>query len=98
MNEVINYNDDKNTSVGLRISMALNSYEIIKDNYIIGVGTGDFRNEYKKINQKNTPQLENSTNPHNMYNLILVQLGLVGLISFLSIFYFQVKIFQIFSD
>ena len=34
----------------------------------------------------------NTTHPHNMYNLILVQLGVVGFISLMSIFYYQIKI------
>jgi len=78
-------------SVGLRIHFAKNSFEVIKQNPIIGIGTGDFPSEYKKINQINTPQLPNATNPHNMYILITMQLGLIGLLSMLSIFYYQLK-------
>ena len=33
-----------------------------------------------------------TTNPHNMFNLILVQHGILGLVSFLLIFYYQIKI------
>jgi O-antigen ligase len=79
------------TSVGSRINFAINSWQLIKKNPITGVGTGDFPNEYKKINQIYSPKLPNATNPHNMYTLILVQLGLVGLFSMLSIFYYQIK-------
>ena len=50
----------------------MNSWEVIKKNPIIGVGTGDFPLEYKKINQINTPHLVDEvgyvTNPHNMWN------------------------------
>jgi O-antigen ligase len=84
--------DVHHTSTGLRINFALNSLEVIKQNLIIGVGTGDFPSEYKKINQINTPALPNATNPHNMYTLITVQLGLIGLFSMLSIFYYQLKL------
>ena len=80
------------TSVGARLIFAKNSWQGIKKNLIMGVGTGDFPNEYKKINQINSPRLPNATNPHNMYTLILVQLGLVGLASMLSIFYYQIKL------
>jgi O-antigen ligase len=80
------------TSVGSRIAFAMNSWQVILKNPILGVGTGDFPQEYKKINQINTPRLPNATNPHNMYVLILVQLGSVGLLSMLTIFYFQIKI------
>ena len=86
------YESNKKTSVGIRIAYALNSWEVILKNPIIGVGTGDFPKEYKLVNQKNTPQLPNATNPHNMYILIFMQLGLIGLISFLMIFYYQIKL------
>jgi O-antigen ligase len=90
--ETVNYSDNINSSVGLRILYTLNSFEIIKKNPIIGVGTGDFPLEYQNINRINSPLQPETTNPHNMYTLILVQLGLVGLVSFLSIFYYQIRI------
>ena len=89
---IISYSDNKNTSVGLRITFALNSWEVIKENPIIGIGTGDFPMEYKKINQINTPEIPNTTNPHNMFTLIVMELGVIGLISMLSIFYYQIKL------
>jgi O-antigen ligase len=79
-------------SISYRITFALNSWEVIKENPIIGIGTGDFPIEYKKINQINTPELPNTTNPHNMYTLIVMELGVIGLISMLSIFYYQIKL------
>jgi O-antigen ligase len=88
----IYYSDQKNTSVGQRITYAINSWEVIKENPIIGVGTGDFPVEYKKINKKNTPKMPNATNPHNMYTLIAFELGSIGIISMLSIFYYQIKL------
>ena len=92
VNNTINYEIRKNSSVGQRINFAINSWEVIKENPIIGIGTGDFPREYKKINQIKTPQVLNTTNPHNMYILVLTQLGIVGLVSMLSIFYYQIKL------
>ena len=93
ISEVINYSEIKNTntSVGLRLSFTINSWEVIKENPFIGVGTGDFPNEYSKVSKINSPSIMLTKNPHNMYILVLVQLGLIGLISFLSIFYYQIK-------
>ena len=88
----IYYSENTSSSVGLRITFLLNSWQVIKENPIIGVGTGDFPIEYKKVNKRNTPKLPNATNPHNMYTLIAVQLGALGIISMLSIFYFQLKL------
>lgn len=81
-----NYN-----SVGERIVFSLNSWKVFKESPFIGVGTGDFPNEYMRINDKFTPNLKTAVNPHNMYVLVAVQLGLVGLLSMLSIFYYQIK-------
>jgi len=89
--EAISHSDKEYSSVGLRINYALNSWEIIKKNPIIGVGTGDFPLEYAKINEINSPTLPNTSNPHNMYTLVLVQLGFLGLASMLAIFYYQIK-------
>ena len=92
VNETLSYSNTSNNSVGLRINFTMNSFEVIRQNLIIGVGTGDFPNEYRKINLINSPTLPNATNPHNMYTLILMQLGIVGLVSMLSIFYYQIKL------
>ncbi|MDC0181214.1 O-antigen ligase family protein [Candidatus Thioglobus sp.] len=95
-NQTLEYHPASNNSIGYRISFALNSWEVIKEHPIIGVGTGDFPIEYKKISQIKTPYLfsilPNTNNPHNMYILIVMQLGVIGLISMLSIFYYQIKL------
>ena len=90
--ETLNYSNSNGSSIGLRINFTRNSFDIIKKNPIIGVGTGDFPLEYRKINQINSPTLRKTTNPHNMYTLILTQLGIIGLLSMLSIFYYQIKL------
>jgi O-antigen ligase len=89
--EILSYADKEYTSVGLRIHFATNSWQVIKKNPIIGVGTGDFPAEYLKINQVNSPNLPDTQNPHNMYILVLMQLGLIGLLSLLAIFYYQIR-------
>jgi len=89
---MMSFDTNKNTSVGLRLAFLFNSLEIIKKNPIFGVGTGDFPIEYKKINEKNTPNLIVPAHPHNMYLLELVQTGIFGFITLLSIFYIQIKI------
>ena len=93
-NEITSYdaNSMLDTSIGLRINFFLNSWEIFNSSPVFGVGTGDFPDEYKKINAVNTPNALETSQPHNMYMLILTQLGLIGLISFLWMFYLQFKI------
>ena len=93
--DINTYDSYKSSSVGIRMTFASNSWEIIRKNPIFGVGTGDFPREYEKVNKKNTPEVElrnpGTTNPHNMYILVLVQSGLLGLISLLAIFFCQIK-------
>ncbi|MDC3262000.1 O-antigen ligase family protein [Candidatus Pseudothioglobus singularis] len=91
-NQALEYHPESNNSIGYRITFALNSWKVIKENPIIGIGTGDFPIEYKKINEINKTAIPNTKNPHNMYILIVMELGIIGLISMLSIFYYQIKL------
>ena len=99
IHQIVNYDIESvamhqslHSSVGGRILFTLNSWEIIKENALLGVGTGDFPIEYKKISVRNSRNAPYADNPHNMYVLVLVQLGIVGLLSMLSIMYYQIKL------
>ncbi len=89
---ILHLETNRKTSVGERITFTQNSLRIIQENLIFGVGTGDFTDEYEKINAMHTPEMDTPSHPHNMYILVLVQTGLLGLIALLSIFYMQLKI------
>ncbi len=80
------------SSVGERMVFAVSSWEIFKEHPILGVGTGDFKNEFAKKLSINAPYVEIVENPHNMYSLILAQFGLLGLTALLYMFYTQIKI------
>ena len=93
--ELSDYKNHTHSSTGMRISSAINSWSIIKEHPVIGVGTGDYKNEFIKASIKNNLKLEDKLvihNPHNMYVLILVQFGLLGLAAMLYLFYAQIKI------
>ena len=92
VNEITEYSLGSDSSIGQRINFTINSWQVIKKNPIIGIGTGDFPQEYLKINQQNSPERRATSNPHNMYILVLMELGIVGLISMLAIFYYQFKL------
>lgn len=79
------------SSVGLRLTYLLNTAEIVESSPVFGVGTGDFKIAYEAVNNKNSPGIEIPPHPHNMYMLVAAQLGIVGLLVFLSMFYFQIK-------
>ena len=82
----------QNTSMGYRITFLVNTSELIKKSPILGVGTGDFPAEYEKINRIKSKYMMPTVQPHNMYMLILAQLGVLGLASLAWIFYAQFKI------
>ena len=93
--EIIHYNENsasKNTAMGQRITFLINTSELIKKSPILGVGTGDFPAEYEKINNIRSQDVVPTVQPHNMYLLILAQLGMFGLASLAWIFYLQFKI------
>jgi len=79
---------EQNTSLGIRLGLNVNYFEIVKEHTWLGVGTGDYIDEYKLVNKTSnypTPIMH----PHNMYMQVLVQYGVFGLISFLMIFMYQ---------
>ena len=81
-----------NTNVVSRIMLFVNTSKLIKKSPILGVGTGDFPAEYKKIHNIRHQALTAPFHPHNMYLLVLAQLGILGLASLAWIFYLQFKI------
>ena len=98
VHEAIHYEEMKKdvaqmqvSSVGLRLTYLVNAVEIFRNNLFFGVGTGDFRTAYAIVNEKNSPGIDAPDHPHNMYALVGAQLGLAGLLIFLSMFYFQIK-------
>ncbi|ABB24658.1 hypothetical protein Plut_1804 [Pelodictyon luteolum DSM 273] len=85
------YEMTNSTSVGTRITFVLNSMEIFKEHPLIGVGTGDFRVEYARMNERMSPAMPATHNPHDMYALEMVQFGVLGLAALLWILYLQVS-------
>lgn len=87
--EIQKYSSYEITSVGLRVWFVKNSLQLIQENLLIGTGTGDFADEYAKINKINSPTLPATDNPHNQYLLLLARFGLAGFISLAGIFLCQ---------
>lgn len=75
----------QNTSIGLRIQFALNSFTIIKQHPLLGVGVGGFPQAYKKTGGMVVVANTLLNDPHNSYLLIAVQLGIIGLIVYVLI-------------
>ena len=95
-------NMNLNGSWGIRIAYWIVSYNIVKDEPILGVGVGDYSDEIRKeLAQNNYNYLSNETkafmgsfHPHNQYLMVALQMGLVGLLLLLYIIY-QIIILKI---
>ena len=64
--------------------------ELIRKKPIFGYGTGSFSSVFK-LETETSYDLNKHKTPHNNYLYILFELGFIGLLFFLSIFYFQIK-------
>ena len=81
------FNENPDTSVGLRLHYWIVSLEIIKKSPWIGVGTGDFPRAYIEMNNTLSPGVAPTNNPHNQYVFATAQLGVLGLVSLLGLFF-----------
>lgn len=86
IDEATSYQSHVNSSVGHRITYTLNSLRLIREHPLIGVGTGDFREEYARINARYTPAWEPAFNPHNQFLFALTTTGTLGGIALLLVY------------
>lgn len=80
---------NNNTSIGQRLDFTKTSLMLFAEKPIWGYGTGSFKNEYEKKSQ--LMGTFKTDNPHNEYLSIAVQLGLVGLITWVYLLAVQWK-------
>jgi O-antigen ligase len=73
------------TSVGSRLEFYRNSLTIVREHPLIGVGTGGFPKAYADVVAGSA--VDATTNPHDEYLNIAVQLGIAGLLALLHMFY-----------
>jgi hypothetical protein len=76
----------KDNSVGLRMVFIGNSLRLVSYHPIVGTGVGSFQTEYAQ-HFAPAPGFENMRHPQIDYLLIAVQLGMLGLLVFLALFY-----------
>ena len=83
-----------NSSWGIRSAYWLIAYEVLKENPLLGVGIGDYKNATKKVLETNRynfskPVVDFCSNYHyhNQYLMILVQSGILGFLTMLYLFY-----------
>jgi O-antigen ligase len=90
--EVQHYFRDRNapvndSSMGTRITFARNAFELVKQRPIFGWGSGSFAEAYAQRFPESKHNGTYTVNPHNQYLLIWVELGIVGLVSLLFLFF-----------
>ena len=71
------------TSLGLRMTFAKNSWKAIKHSPWLGYGTGSFISEYKRAAGAGAFPTDN---PHDEYLYMTIQLGLLGFVFLLAVF------------
>jgi len=91
LDNVRGYESNRNTMIGKRISFFTNGVEVVMDNPFFGVGTGDLESEMTKVHLINTPEIHAPDNPHNSHLMVAIRFGFLGLLTFLWIFYAQIK-------
>lgn len=76
-----------NTSVGIRLQFYISTWELIKDHWLVGVGSIQFPELFQKVNlQMGAKMPEQFHNPHNEYLFMLATKGVIGLLLYVGIF------------
>ena len=71
------------SSAGQRVEMYKNTLTLIQQHPILGGGTGSLEHDYKVLAESQQLEMNKVTNPHNQYLLTTQELGIVGLICLL---------------
>ncbi len=81
------------TSVGFRAVVYRNTLELIRDNPVIGYGTGSFKDVYSPHVARKYPDWrgEPTADPHNQYMLIAMETGLIGLAAFGAVLFLALR-------
>jgi O-antigen ligase len=79
------------TNLGYRVAIIKNSGEILRENWLFGLGTGDHIPQIQEIVSQNNPDIQVKLIPiqnmHNEYLGALTQFGIIGLLAFINILY-----------
>ncbi len=84
--EVYQFHENPDTSVGLRLLFWQNSCAIIQHYPVLGIGTGGFTSAYFRQNKKMDSLHISTDNPHNQYLLVTATVGIPGFVALLLIF------------
>ena len=75
---------DERSSFSSRIMIWKSSIKILKDNWVVGIGPGNFQETYLQYQKYSPPYLEWAVPyPHNIFLAFWIQAGIIGLVGFL---------------
>lgn len=81
-------NKSFDSSIGLRVIGSYYSIEVIKNNFLVGVGTGDVMQEIGKLSFEKHPYITKGIkSPHNVYLQVFAQVGIMGFFIMMLMFY-----------
>jgi len=82
-----------NTSAGARLEMWKASYEIIKQNPVIGVGEGNYEKHQKKMIDRGEidKSVSRFAHPHSEYVTSFIEQGSIGFLAFLMVLIAPIK-------
>ncbi len=89
--DIKSFNENPNTSVGQRLVYWTTSFKLFTNNPLLGVGSGDFQEEYARIKPKRWEATPDSFNPHNQFLMTAATTGVLGLSFLLLIFYYAIQ-------
>lgn len=95
---VQNYKQNQNTSVGMRLATWENSLRLIKDHPILGAGVGDFYKDVQGYGKVYTPKAHLLSQPHNMYIFTWAHSGIFAFLALIAIFIIELKGYFIIND
>ncbi|SUV95361.1 membrane protein resembling polysaccharide polymerases [Bordetella holmesii] len=87
---------DRDTSTGIRMQLWHASWLMFKEHPLVGVGAPNFRDELARFEQRGivTPRVAiDYGEPHNDYLAALACYGLIGLLSFLALYFVPALVF-----
>lgn len=85
--QLLDYQRARNTPAALRVNFAVNTWRMVLESPVLGVGIGDYPMEYARINKIHTPEWWPTVNPHNQFLFALSTTGLIGGISLIAVLY-----------
>ncbi|WP_169736023.1 O-antigen ligase family protein [Crocinitomix catalasitica] len=103
---ILSNTNDKNASLVERVELWKNTTELIKENPIIGVGTGNWQYNYSKFSINNIDKARNYNTffkrPHNDFLWVLSENGIIGFVLLICIIGYigrvSIKMFLIDKD